>query len=79
MNQEDLNEIMWKSLPEWRKQQLHMDREYNYETLYTEINQASNTSDKCRKIAREILSKHGMREAIIDELKAMGFEIKTAI
>jgi len=30
MKQEDLNEIMWNSLPEWRKQQLYRERERMY-------------------------------------------------
>jgi len=27
MNQEDINEVMWNSLPQWRKDQLNAERE----------------------------------------------------
>ena len=35
MTQEELNEIMWKSLPEWKKEQLQ--RQDDYEVVNGEI------------------------------------------
>lgn len=51
--------------PRWQRQ----------DAIVTEVDCALQNYDKLRKIAEEIFKRPGMEEAIIDELKAMGFEI----
>ena len=74
MTQEEINDLMWASCPEWKKEQLQPQR-YSQDELLREVNAAIDSYDKKREIVSKILQKEGFEEAIIDELEAMGFEV----
>ena len=77
MNQEDINELLWNSCPEWKKEQLQAQK-YSQKEILTYILRAKDTYEMRRELAAQILEKEGMEEAIISELEAMGFQVIAA-
>ena len=70
MNQEEINDLMWANTPGWRKEQLMSER-----VGYELTRGIFESYDRRRKFAQQLLQAYGMKEAIIDELKQIGFII----